>query len=226
MRLAYVLLLAVCIAITACDALSAFGDYGYEAAAMQNAKLRGMPDKRLLRSDNFAHENDAVDAEERGIPGLLKLKEFAKTEKNNDRLHKYASLVAKGYSDDAIFKTWMKETKDLDRVYNSWFRLRKSDKDTSELMFKNGVSPENLYRILDKRGVGMDGMYKLWRDLGLDERRIYNIWVTGEKKKTSGEIYEVWYKAGKNKRDILSLLGVNQRNVDTNYNRGFWLGYN
>ncbi|KAG3063707.1 hypothetical protein PI124_g18000 [Phytophthora idaei] len=100
MRLPYVLLLAVCVVILSCDALSAF-DYEQEAAAPQNAQLWGSPGflaaaktqdmsgKRLLRSE-FVNEDDVVDDnEERGIPGLSKVNEIlqkGKTKVNDQML--------------------------------------------------------------------------------------------------------------------------------------------
>ncbi|KAG3108044.1 hypothetical protein PI124_g11618 [Phytophthora idaei] len=188
MRLPYVLLLAVCIVIASCDARLSAVDYEQEAAAAQNAKLslaaaeyRGTSGKRLLRSDDFAPEDDDVNnAEERGIPGLSKLNEMVRKGKTkvSDQvlLRKYRSMLKPGFSDKAITKAWIHQGKTSAKIYDRWIRLGKSERQAANNLLREGKTPEELFTVLRSRGMELEDMSKVWSGAKLDESKFYQLW--------------------------------------------------
>ncbi|KAF1795188.1 hypothetical protein PC118_g1163 [Phytophthora cactorum] len=187
MRLPYVLLLAVCVVIVSCDALSAF-DYEQEAAATQNAQLPGSPGflaaaqphdtsgKRLLRSE-FVPADDAVDdEEERGIPGLSKLKDVVqkgKTKVNDQVLWRnYRSMLKTGFSDRGITEAWINQGKTSAKIFDRWIRLGKSERQAAKNLLKEGKSPEELFTVLKSRGMSIEGIWNVWSGAGLEKAQL------------------------------------------------------
>ncbi|KAG1698707.1 hypothetical protein DVH05_014662 [Phytophthora capsici] len=152
MQFTYVLLLALCIAITASAAVQ---DNEYQAVVSPFAK-------RSLRSVDTGTESD--DEEERGIiPSSLKDIVKKGTSKVSDwsLLRKYKSLQKAGRTDDDIYKLWVRQRKNTDQIYTRWIRLGKSEEEVSQLFLKHGLNAEVLYNILSRQGKSMDDIYSL-----------------------------------------------------------------
>ncbi|ETL38196.1 hypothetical protein F441_10503 [Phytophthora nicotianae CJ01A1] len=189
MRLAYLLLLAVCVVIASCNALSGSEQ---ETAAGQNAQrvgsfhsvaaaeYRGASGKRLLRSDTLPTVTDDVDAEERALPSITKLSELAKkgksavsTKLNNKMLWlKYQKLLKQQFSDLDITGMWLKSGKGPDKIFDRWIRLSKSPKQAAQNLLNHGTTTNDLYKVLRKRNMNLETIRPIWRDLGLTENQL------------------------------------------------------
>ncbi|KUF85833.1 hypothetical protein AM588_10001007 [Phytophthora nicotianae] len=191
MHLPHVLLLALCIAIASCDAISAFVTE-QEAAVVQNAQRlglshsvvaardRGASGKRLLRSDNLPTVTNDVDAEERALPGITKLSELAKKGKSavstklSDKMLwlKYHKLGKQKLSDLDITGMWLKSGKGPDKIFDRWIRLSKSPKQAAQNLLNHGTTTNDLYKVLRKRNMNLETIRPIWRDLGLTENQL------------------------------------------------------
>ncbi|KAG6948070.1 hypothetical protein JG688_00015258 [Phytophthora aleatoria] len=184
MRLPYVLLLAMCIVIASCDALSAF-DFEQEAAAPQIAQLRDTSGKRLLRSEFVPADGAGNDEEERGIPSLSKLKDVVQKGKTkaNDQLLKmeYNKNIKIGFTDEAINKAWIHQRKAPAKIFDRWIRLGKSERQAANNLLREGTTPKDLFTVLKSRGMGLEDMYKVWSNANLDETILYKLWYKSEK---------------------------------------------
>ncbi|ETP42593.1 hypothetical protein F442_10514, partial [Phytophthora nicotianae P10297] len=183
MRPIYVLLLAVCIAIASCDAVSAFATEQEGATAQSAAaEYRGTSGKRLLRSDNTANADDDVDEEERRF-GVSKLTEVVKKGKSKmidmhtklkdqSLLGTFQLMKKGGFSDEAITGAWLTRGKSLDDIFDRWIRLGKSERQAANNLLKQNKTPDDLYSVFAKRGMNSEQIQTLWRSLKLDEDKL------------------------------------------------------
>ncbi|ETI44903.1 hypothetical protein PPTG_01851 [Phytophthora nicotianae INRA-310] len=191
MRLPLVLLLAVCIAITSCAALSAFATE-QETSVAQTAKRWGSPHsiaaagdrdmsgKQLLRADNLLLVDNDVDAEERGLPAITKLTDmvkkgkFAVGTKLSDKMLwvKYQKLLKQKLSDLDITGMWLKSGKSPDKIFDRWIRLDKSPRQAAKNLLNHGTTANDLYKVLKKRNMDLETIRPIWRDLGLTENQL------------------------------------------------------
>ncbi|ETP42584.1 hypothetical protein F442_10522 [Phytophthora nicotianae P10297] len=187
MRPIYVLLLAVCIAIASCDAVSAFATEQEGATAQRAAaEYRGTSGKRLLRSDNTANADDDVDEEERrfGVSKLTEVVKKGKTKlidkqvllqtklKDKQLLRNYQQLLKGGFSDEAITGAWLTRGKSLDDIFDRWIRLGKSERQAANNLLKQNKTPDDLYSVFAQRGMNSEQIQTLWRSLKLDEDKL------------------------------------------------------
>ncbi|ETL38280.1 hypothetical protein F442_10360 [Phytophthora nicotianae P10297] len=185
MRLPYVLLLAVCIIIASCNALSA---YEQEAVVAQNAQrwssthsvaaaeTGDTSGKRLLRSDSIP----TVDAEERALPGMTKLTETLKkwisalrSKLSNKKLWwNYQKLGKQKLSDLDITGMWLKNGKSYDDIFDRWIRLDKSPRQAAKNLLNHGTTTNDLYKVLRKRNMNLETIRPIWREVGLTEYQL------------------------------------------------------
>ncbi|EEY67163.1 secreted RxLR effector peptide protein, putative [Phytophthora infestans T30-4] len=190
MRLPYVLLLAVSIAIFSCTAAAS----EQEAAVTLQAKrwgslhpatapgYRDTSGRRLLRSDDSLPivDDDDVNTEERGIASFTKINEMIKKGKSavsakasNKMLWlKYQKLLGQKLSDLDITGVWLKQGKSADTIFERWIRLSKSPRQAATNLLNHGTTANDLYKVLRKQNMNLETIRPLWHKVGLTELQL------------------------------------------------------
>ncbi|ETP14685.1 hypothetical protein F441_10394 [Phytophthora nicotianae CJ01A1] len=170
MHLPHVLLLALCIAIASCDAISVLS-LNKKLLSCKTLNVWAYLTPSLLLE---------IVARLRALPGITKLSELAKKGKSavstklSDKMLwlMYQKLGKQKFSDLDITGMWLKSGKGPDKIFDRWIRLSKSPKQAAQNLLNHGTTTNDLYKVLRKRNMNLETIRPIWRDLGLTEYQL------------------------------------------------------